>query len=121
LYHSGAINGGRCLCFTGLAALARRSLQLNSRGFSSVLWLDGSSEDSLKQNIARCASRVPESQISDISRQYSTSEGGNVDAVVVEVLGWLALPDNSEWLIMLGTHSNQQNLAKSSIAMLGES
>jgi hypothetical protein len=85
----------------GKTQLAVELMRRRHRSFSSVFWLDGSSEDSLKQSIARHASRIAEGQISDTSRQYSTGEGGDIDAVVVEVLKWLALPDNPDWLIVL--------------------
>ncbi|KAI9676685.1 MAG: hypothetical protein M1829_003004 [Trizodia sp. TS-e1964] len=68
--------------------------------FSSVFWLDGSSEVSLKLSIARCASSIPAGQISDMSRTYSMSSAGNIDEVVREVIGWLAQPDNTEWLVV---------------------
>lgn len=70
------------------------------RRFSSVFWFDGSSKDSLRQSIASCASRILEGQISDTSRAYSTGKGGNIDAVVIEVMGWLAKPDNTNWLVV---------------------
>jgi hypothetical protein len=68
--------------------------------FSSVFWLDRSSEVSLKLSIARCAGRIPASQISDMSRAYSTSSKGNLDEVVTEVMVWLAQPDNTDWLVV---------------------
>lgn len=85
----------------GKTQLAVEFVRRRHRSFSSVFWLDGSSEDSLKQSIARYADKIPEGQISDTSRQYSTGEGGDIDTVVVEVLGWLALPDNPNWLMVL--------------------
>jgi hypothetical protein len=68
--------------------------------FGSVFWLDGSSEVSLKLSIARCAGRIPAGQISDMSRTYLISSEGNLDEVVREVMGWLAQPDNTDWLIV---------------------
>ena len=70
------------------------------RKFSSVFWLDGSSEVSLKLSIARCAGRISAGQISDMSRTFSISSEDNLDEVVGEVMGWLAQPDNTDWLIM---------------------
>lgn len=68
--------------------------------FSSVFWLDGGSEDNLKISIARCASRIPVGQISNASREYSTASGRDLDTVVAEVMGWLAQPDNTDWLVV---------------------
>jgi hypothetical protein len=49
----------------GKTQLAVEFARRNDCKFSSVFWLDGSSEDSLRQSIASCASRIPEGQISD--------------------------------------------------------
>jgi len=84
----------------GKTQLAVEFTRRYHRKFSSVFWLNGSSEDSLKLSIARCAGRIPASQISDASRTYSMSSEGNIDEVVREVMGWLAQPDNTEWLVV---------------------
>jgi hypothetical protein len=70
------------------------------RKFSSVFWLDGRTEDSLKQSIAICASRIPEGQITESSRAYFVTSTGDVDAVVRDVMSWLSRLDNTEWLII---------------------
>ncbi len=54
--------------------------------FSIVFWLDGRSEDTLKRSIASCASRIPEGQISELSRTYSIDRNSDIDRVVQEVL-----------------------------------
>jgi hypothetical protein len=95
----------------GKTQLAVEFARRRHRSFSSVFWLDGSSEDSLRQSIARYANKIPEGQISDPSRQYSAGEGGDDDAVVMEVLGWLALPDNSDWLIVLDNVDREHGLS----------
>lgn len=84
----------------GKTQLAVEFCRRHQRTFSAVFWLDGSSEESLKQSIARCASRIPAGQISDTSRQYATAGDGDIDAVVKEVLDWLALPENTSWLVV---------------------
>lgn len=68
--------------------------------FSSVFWVDGSSEDRAKASVAKCASRIPAGQISDTSREYSNSESGDIEAVVAEVMSWLARADNTDWLLV---------------------
>jgi hypothetical protein len=70
------------------------------RRFSAVLWLDGRSEDSVKRSIASCAGRIPQGQIPEASRGYATDSGVDVNAVVKDVMGWLARPDNSAWLLI---------------------
>jgi hypothetical protein len=84
----------------GKTQLAVEFTRRHHRKFGSVFWLDGSSEVSLKLSIVRCASRIPAGQISDASRTYSTSSEGKLDEVVGEMMGWLAQPDNTDWLIV---------------------
>ncbi|KAF2625508.1 FabD/lysophospholipase-like protein [Macroventuria anomochaeta] len=70
------------------------------RRFSAVFWLDGRSEDSLKRSVASCAGRIPQGQIPDVNTSYATGSGADVEAVVKDVMGWLARPDNSAWLLI---------------------
>ena len=84
----------------GKTQLAVEFARRNHRKFSLVFWLDGRTEDSLKQSIATCASRIPEGQIAESSRVYSATSDGNVDAVVRDVMSWLRRPDNTDWLMI---------------------
>jgi hypothetical protein len=89
----------------GLGGIGKTQLSVefarrHHSSFSSVFWLDGSSEDSLKQSIAKYASKIPKGQISDESRGYAVGKDGELDTVVAEVLRWLALPENTEWLLI---------------------
>lgn len=84
----------------GKTQLAVEFIRRHHLKFSCVFWLDGDSEDSLKQSIAVCGSRIPAGQISDISRGYSRGGDSGVDVVVAEVMGWLARPDNTNWLLV---------------------
>jgi hypothetical protein len=103
-YRKGRTSDRRSLLH-GLGGIGKTQLAVEFAGrhhrkFSSVFWLDGSSEDSLRQSIARCASRISEGQISDTSRECSVGKDSDVNAVVAEVMGWLAQPDNTEWLVV---------------------
>lgn len=93
----------------GKTQLAVEFARLHHRRYSSVFWLDGRSEDSLKRSIARCASRIPESQISETSRTYSAGGSGDLDAVVKEVMSWLAQPGNTNWLLIFDNVDRECN------------
>ncbi|KAF2008315.1 FabD/lysophospholipase-like protein, partial [Aaosphaeria arxii CBS 175.79] len=84
----------------GKTQLAVEFMRRYQRAFSCVFWLDGSSQDSLQQGIARNASRIPDGQISQTSKQYAETREGDIQVVAREVLAWLALPDNSRWLVV---------------------
>jgi hypothetical protein len=68
--------------------------------FTSVFWLDGNSRDSLKQSIIDCVSRIPEEQVPETSRKYSSSMEDGLDAVVGDFMKWLGKTENKHWLII---------------------
>jgi hypothetical protein len=84
----------------GKTQLAVEFARRHHRQFSTVFWLDGQSEDTLKRNIASCASRIPQGQIAEANRAYAAGGTVDIDAVVRDALGWLARPDNTAWLLI---------------------
>ncbi|KAE9966186.1 hypothetical protein EG328_009102 [Venturia inaequalis] len=84
----------------GKTQLAVEFARQNHRQFSAVFWLDGSSEDNLKRSIARCASRMPEDQVSEASRAYAAGGSGDIEAVIREAMDWLAQAENAKWLLI---------------------
>ena len=84
----------------GKTQLAVEFIRRYHTKFSAVFWLDGSSEDNLKQKLAYYASKIPANQISEASKAYARNGQGDVDVVVNEVLSWLAQTDNKKWLMV---------------------
>ncbi|KAK5653385.1 hypothetical protein OQA88_8870 [Cercophora sp. LCS_1] len=84
----------------GKTQLAADFARRHQAVFSSVFWLDGRSEDRLRQSLASCATRIPEGQVSERSRNAVLHSEEDLKAVVADVLGWLAQPDNSDWLLI---------------------
>jgi hypothetical protein len=84
----------------GKTQLAVEFARRHHRQFTSVFWLDGRSDDRMKQSIANAASRVPEGQIPEMIRLYSRSGSGDSDAVVREMMNWLNEPENTDWLLI---------------------
>ena len=68
--------------------------------YSAVFWIDGSTKERIRRNIADLASRLPQDQISEISRSYSQEKGTDVDEVVKDVLKWLSQRSNDRWLLI---------------------
>jgi hypothetical protein len=75
----------------GKTQLAVDFARRHHRRFSSVFWLDGRSEDSLKRSIANCANRIPKGQISEKSQNYISSGEGNIDLVMENDYKWILL------------------------------
>ena len=93
----------------GKTQLAVEFMRRHHQTFSSVFWLDGSSADSVRRSIASCAGRIPHGQISDISRAYSAGGDGDINAVIAEVMAWLAQPDNTDWLVVFDNVDREYN------------
>ena len=70
----------------GKTQLAVEFTRQHHHKFSSVFWLDGSSEVSLKLSIMRYASRISAGQITDISKTYLISSESNLNEIVREVM-----------------------------------
>ncbi|KAH6644827.1 hypothetical protein C7974DRAFT_384363 [Boeremia exigua] len=85
----------------GKTQLAANFARRHQNRFTSVLWLDGSSESNLKQSFAAFTSRIPEGQIPETSRLSAATQGSDIDMVVRDVLAWLSVPENSDWLLII--------------------
>ncbi|RYP27937.1 hypothetical protein DL767_007464 [Monosporascus sp. MG133] len=102
--HPHGQNRRRIFVLYGLGGIGKTQLAIHfarryKDTFSSVFWLDGRSEDRLRQSIARCASRIPEGQIAERSRRRVLGSD-DLDTVVADVLAWLASPGNTDWLLV---------------------
>jgi hypothetical protein len=94
----------------GKTQLAVDFMRRHRDTFSSVFWLDGRSEDRLRQSVAGYAKRIPEGQISDRSRKTVSNSEDDLKAVVADVMEWLARSDNVDWLLVIDNvdHDNEQ-------------
>ncbi|OCL05393.1 FabD/lysophospholipase-like protein [Glonium stellatum] len=93
----------------GKTQLAVEFARRHHRRFSSVFWLDGRSEESLRRSIASCASKIPQGQIPETSRAYSSDSSINIGAVVKDVMDWLAQPANTAWLLIFDNVDREDN------------
>jgi hypothetical protein len=84
----------------GKTQLAVEFARRHHHQFSSVFWLDGRSEDTLKRSIASHASRIPHGQVPESSGTYTANSDADINSVVRDVLAWLARPNNTVWLLI---------------------
>jgi hypothetical protein len=84
----------------GKTQLAAEFARRHKATFSSVFWLDGRSEDTLKQSLARCANRISKSQILNGGGSLASNDEIDINIVVGDVLDWLAQPENVDWLLI---------------------
>ncbi|KAK1774869.1 hypothetical protein QBC45DRAFT_360957 [Copromyces sp. CBS 386.78] len=89
----------------GLGGIGKTQLAVNfarhyQAAFSAIFWLDGTSEDSLKQSFAICAKRIPQGQIPENIRSPKTGDKVDLNDIVEHVQEWLAKDDNVDWLLI---------------------
>ena len=69
--------------------------------YSALFWLNGSTEDQLKQSFIDMARRLPQDQMTADAAEALRRSTINADAVVNGVLQWLSLPSNQHWLLII--------------------
>ncbi|PSN58929.1 TPR-like protein [Corynespora cassiicola Philippines] len=89
----------------GLGGIGKTQLSVefarrHHHAFSSVFWLDGSSEASLKQSFAGMAQRLPQRELTADGVEMLKHSAIDVDVAVRECLRWLSLPSNQDWLLI---------------------
>lgn len=99
----------------GKTQLAVEFASQHHRRFSAVFWLDGRSKDSIIQSIASCASRIPDGQISQSSTSYAAGSTSDINAVVREVMDWLARGGNDKWLLVFDNVDRAYNSQMSDV------
>ena len=95
----------RVFILHGLGGIGKTQLSVEfirtyQTSYSAALWVDGSSKERLKRSIADLAGRLPQHQLSEGSRIYSQNGSAHVDEVVDDVLRWLSLSSNDQWLLI---------------------
>ncbi|KAF2178264.1 TPR-like protein [Zopfia rhizophila CBS 207.26] len=71
--------------------------------FSAVFWLDGSSENQLKDSFVEAANRLRQDQRTDDITEalQESSKGDDSTAVAEGFCKWLDLPSNKQWLLII--------------------
>ncbi|CAH0024537.1 unnamed protein product [Clonostachys rhizophaga] len=82
------------MCLYGLGGIGKMQLAIDfacryKATFSVIFWLDGRSEDQLKQSFARCLGRIPELWTASRNDLNLNSKEG-LDVAVMKVIEWLA-------------------------------
>ena len=84
----------------GKTQLAVEFARKHHHAFSSVFWLDGSSEVGLKQSFAGILQRLPRDELTADGVEMLKQSAIDVDLAVRECLRWLSLPSNQDWLLI---------------------
>jgi ABC-type dipeptide/oligopeptide/nickel transport system ATPase subunit len=84
----------------GKTQLAVEFARKHHHAFSSVFWIDGASEASLKQSFANMMQRLPQDELTADGIEMLKHPVIDVDAAVRECLRWLSLPSNRQCLLI---------------------
>ncbi|CAH0024545.1 unnamed protein product [Clonostachys rhizophaga] len=96
----------------GLGGIGKTQLAIDfarrhKAAFSAIFWLDGRSEDQLRQSLARCLGRIPELRTASRNDLNLNSKEG-LDVAVMKVIEWLARPSNTQWLLIFDNVDQDQ-------------
>jgi hypothetical protein len=85
----------------GKTQLAVEYARRNHNRYSALFWLDGSTEDQLKQSFIDMAHRLPQDQMTANAAEALRQLTIDADVVINGVLQWLSLPSNKEWFLII--------------------
>jgi hypothetical protein len=85
----------------GKTQLAVEYARRNHNRYSALFWLDGSTEDQLKQSFIDMAHRLPQDQMTANAAEALQQLTIDVGVVINGVLQWLSLPSNKEWFLII--------------------
>jgi hypothetical protein len=85
----------------GKTQLAIEYARRHHSRYSALFWLDGSTEDRLKQSFIDMAHRLPQDQMTADVAETLRQSTIDVDVVLNGVLQWLSLPSNQYWFLII--------------------
>lgn len=84
----------------GKTQLAVEFARKHHHRFSSVFWIDGASEASLKQSFASIMQTLPRDELTADGAEMLKQSTIDVSVAVRECLRWLSLATNKHWLLI---------------------
>ena len=85
---------------TGKTQLSLAYARKHRDGHTAIFWLNGQTQDSLKQSIAGVAKSLPANQLSDSARKRLQQGSEKLEEAIDEVLEWFGKPENTQWLLI---------------------
>lgn len=85
---------------TGKTQLSLAYARKHRDNHTAIVWLNGQTQDSLKQSIAGVARSLPTRQLSDSARSYLQQGREGLEEVIDEVLEWFGKAGNTQWLLI---------------------
>jgi hypothetical protein len=89
----------------GKTQLAVKYLKEHKNAYSAIFWLNGRTEDTLKQSFAVMAKRLHNEHASSVLVKRAM-EAKDVDEVVKSIRQWLSIKDNYRWMLVFDNIDN---------------
>ena len=95
----------RILVLHGLGGTGKTQLSLayarkHRENYTAIVWLNGQTQDSLKQSIAGIARSLPANQHPESARDDFQQGSEELGKLIDEVLEWFGKPGNTQWLLI---------------------
>lgn len=99
-------NERRIMILHGLGGMGKTQLaadfaRRHKNTFSAILWLDGSSESSIRQSLAAWADQILEGRLPEDLGTQGDRQAGDVDEGIKRVIAWMNIKGNSNWLLIV--------------------
>lgn len=85
----------------GKTQLAVEFVRLHKDDYTAIFWLDGSSEEQLRQSLMNAALRIPQQELNADTQAALTDSTSNMGVIIQGVIQWLSLPTNTGWMLVL--------------------
>ena len=95
----------RILVLHGLGGTGKTQLSLayarkHRDNHTAIVWLNGQTQDSLKQSIAGIARSLPANQLPNSASDNLQQESEGLEKAIGRVLEWFGQPGNTQWLLI---------------------
>ena len=85
---------------TGKTQLSLAYARKHRDDHTAIVWLNGQTQDSLKQSIAGVARSLPTTKLPDSAPDNIQQGGEELGRLIDEVLKWFGTPGNTQWLLI---------------------
>ena len=98
----------------GKSQIAREVAIVHQHDYTSIFWANATSEQSLKNSIAKIAERIPLSKALNTEGHVGRATG-EIAMAITAVIEWFNERENNRWLLIIDNADNQKQVSESGI------